>query len=115
MNKDIAISERRLFNAQALAKNGDSGDSAEAFADLSKTTGECKLQYAITGSGTVKIEVKESIRSGVYITKSPELGTTLTGSGIITYDAAGIPFVNFVITEDGGADPENVTMWLSAL
>lgn len=109
-DKDVSIAERKLFDAVEILASGDS----TAYADLSKTTGKCKLQYAITGDGTIKLEVEESI-SGTYITKSPELGTTLTGSGIIAYDAAGIPLVRFKATEDGDSDPATITLWLSAL
>jgi len=109
-DKSVTIAERALFDAVALIKSG----TATANVDLSQSTGKCKLQYAITGTGTLKIEVEESI-NGTYITKSPELGTTLTGSGVITYDAAGLPLVRFKITEDGGVNPIGVTLWLSAI
>jgi hypothetical protein len=110
VDKNVIISPIRLFNAQVLAKSG----TATAYADLSQTTGKCKLGYTIAGTGTAKIEAEESI-NGTYVTKSPELGTTLgAGSGIITYDAAGIPYVRFVITEDGGVNPVTVTLWIAS-
>ena len=109
--KNIDISVTNLFAAEAL---GISGNATSEQVDLSYSSGECRLQYAITGSGTVKIEAVESVDGTNYIVNGTPLGSTLSGSGFLSYDAAGIPYAKFKITEDGGVATAGVTLDIAA-
>ena len=111
MKKNIDIIVTNLFAAEAL---GISGNAESSMIDLSYSSGSCQLQYAITGSGTVEIEALESVDGINYITNGTPLGSTLTGSGFVSYDAAGIPYVKFKITEDGGVATAGVTLDVAA-
>ena len=107
MKKNIDIIVTNLFTTEAL---GISGTATSDTIDLSVSGGGCRFQYAITGSGTVKVEALESVDGTNFIVNGTPIGSTLNGSGFLTYDAAGIPYVKFKITEDGATDTATVTL-----
>jgi hypothetical protein len=107
VTKNIDISVINLFTTEAL---GISGNATSSRVDMSNSSGSCQLQYLVTGTGTLKIEAVESVDGTAEIVNGTPLGTTLSGSGFVTYDAAGIPYVKFKITEDGGAAAATITL-----
>ena len=112
-DNELETTTVQLFNAETVAT---SGQVTSAVVHIGKAAGIFRLQYAITGSGTLKIELFESIDGTNYI-EAPEMSDVATGltvgSSLVTFSPGLAPYVKFEVTETGGAASAVITLWLA--
>lgn len=112
MDKQISSVYREMLTAEAIAASGEV--TTEAI-DLTQSSGKIKIQTAITGSGTFKLELLESLNGVDYILNSTEIASGLTaGNALSTFDCGVSGKIKIKVTETGGTDSGVLTLGLSA-
>ena len=105
-----------------IKSNGADFDDAEIAAsgsktsdalDLTNSSGECRLQFTLTGDGTATIEAMESLDNVTFFANPTPVAEGLTktpGSGLLSYTAETVAHVKFKVTETGTSDPITVSL-----
>ena len=104
MHRSIQVTVNSIFSSEEIA----AGESATSVAlDLTNSSGECRLQFALTGDGTATIEALESLDNVTFFANPTPIAEGLTktpGSGLLSYTAETVAHVKFKITETGGVN-----------
>lgn len=122
------ISVGKIFDNETLAASGTKESAAINLFNKchsgSNIEGSLAIQFEVTGSGTLKLELEGSLDSTNYILNPNGMSAIVTGFGasngpesngkdIKTISGAGL-LSSFKIkaTEDGGANSVTVTAWM---
>ena len=100
---------KQAFNEEALLTSGTA--TSEAYQTRGATA--FRFQYTITGTGTVEIEIMESLDGVTYATNATAIGSTLAaGTALLDLTAKPSVYVKFKVTEDGGAAAAGISLYV---
>jgi len=111
------ITTHKLFDAVTILATKDSTSEAVDLREIAQNY-DFSVEYTTTGDGTAKIEYLVcSTLDGTYLNTGTDIGSTLAAGHDILNFAANephlAPFMKIKVSEDGGADPIVVTLYLN--
>jgi hypothetical protein len=112
MDKQISSTYRELLTAEAIAA---AGTVTTDVIDLTQSSGKIKIQSTITGSGTLKLELLESLDGITWIENATDIVTGLTAGSALTARDCGVScYIKIKATETGEAEAVALTLGVTA-